>query len=133
MRHWTEDELIESVYGIGPADGHLDTCAACRSRRDLMEQRKSELGGEPHVSTAFLASQRRAVYTRAEQPVTRSAWLRAAVACAAVSVIAVGLVLSRPADTSAVDAQVIAEAYAAVAMDVPRAAQPIDALFEEAP
>jgi hypothetical protein len=133
MRHWTEDELIESIYGIGPADGHLDTCGDCRARRDLIVQRKSEHAAGPHLPPTFLAAQRRSIYARAEQPVSRSAWFRAAIACAGVSVLAVGLVVSRPTDTSAVDAQMIADAYAAVAADMPRAAQPIDALFEEAP
>src|ERR1019366_7637120 len=30
--HWTEEDLINHAYGIGPEDGHLDVCAGCRVR-----------------------------------------------------------------------------------------------------
>ena len=133
MRHWTEDELIESIYGIGPADGHLDTCSECRSRRDVIEHRRAGQQTRPDLPASFLAAQRRAVYARAEQHLPRSVWFGAAVACAGVSVLAVGLVITRPSDTAAADSKLIADAYAAVAADVPRAAEPINALFEEAP
>jgi hypothetical protein len=133
MRHWTEDELIASVYGVGPGDDHLATCGDCRARQELIEQRRALEQRSSELPPGFLAEQRRSVYARAEQPVSRPAWFRAAVACASVSVVAVGLVVTRPRDTAAADAQVIADAYAALAREVPRAAEPIDALFEEAP
>ncbi|HET8549614.1 MAG TPA: hypothetical protein VFL57_16505 [Bryobacteraceae bacterium] len=133
MKHWTEDDLIDSIYGIGPSDGHLDTCPECRARRDVIAQRRAEHRKLPDLPASFLAAQQRAVYARAEQCVSRSPWARAAVACAGVTVLAVGLVVSRPRDTAAADAQMLAEAYAAAAADMPRAAEPINALFEEAP
>jgi hypothetical protein len=30
-RHWTEDDCIDRIYGIGPNDGHLSECGECRA------------------------------------------------------------------------------------------------------
>jgi hypothetical protein len=139
MRHWTEDELIDSIYGIGPADRHLEACADCRERRAELEQRRAEMSAAPELPPTVLAAQRRAVYARAEGGAPRASWLRAAVATAGVAAIALTLTMTRTpdqpvrVDTAAVDTQVFAEAWAAVASEEPRAAEPIHALFEEAP
>ena len=136
MRHWTDDELIDSIYGIGPVDGHLESCAECRGRRSRLEWRRLDATVAVEPSASRLAAQRRAVYERAGSH-RWPGWARAVAAPAAVGALAVTLMVSRPAppvrvETATVDPQLFADAWAAAVTEEPRAAEPIHALFEEA-
>jgi hypothetical protein len=66
--HWTDDQLIDHLYGVGPAGGHLPACAECQARFAAIEARRQRLGADDAVDEAFLAAQRRAIYARLEQP-----------------------------------------------------------------
>lgn len=68
--HWTDEQLIASVYDVGPANDHLDGCEACNLRRSALAANRAELemaacAGQD-VSFQFLAGQRRAVYEKLE-------------------------------------------------------------------
>jgi hypothetical protein len=68
--HWTNDELLAAIYGLGPSGNHLEICADCRTRLAGMKSNREAiegLAGLP-VDAAFLAAQRRAVYQRLDQP-----------------------------------------------------------------
>ena len=65
--HWADEQLINHLYGIGPADGHLNQCELCLSRLSRMESRRREVPVEETVSDQFLAAQRRAVYDSLSQ------------------------------------------------------------------
>ena len=139
MKHWTDEELLDRLYGLGPDDDHLDSCGECRERFDRLESRRAALAAEPPVPPAFLASQRQSVMRRATAGSSQSLILRAAAACAAVTVLAVGLLMNRsperpvPQEVASVsDAQLFAEISTVVADNEPRAAAPIRELFEEA-
>jgi hypothetical protein len=68
-RHWTDDELIDHIYGIGPGDGHLNGCGECRNRFSKMEmQRAMSAAAAAEVGYDFLAAQRRSVYARIVKP-----------------------------------------------------------------
>lgn len=71
--HWTDEQLIEHLYGIGPMDGHLDRCEQCSHRLSEMKERRSQRSFEAPVSDDFLAAQRRAVYARLSE---RRRWWR---------------------------------------------------------
>lgn len=74
--HWTDEQLIAHLYGVGPTaagDGaeeshHLSGCELCRSRLEAMKARHAALvadsGDWQDVSPAFLAEQRRRIYDR---------------------------------------------------------------------
>jgi hypothetical protein len=66
--HWTDEQLIDHLYGIGPADGHLSQCEFCHGRLTAMEARRKQALAEETVSHEFLAAQRRAIYARLEKP-----------------------------------------------------------------
>ena len=66
--HWTDDQLMDRLYGLGPADGHLDQCEFCQNRLTAMETRRQQLSVEETVSPDFLAAQRRAIYARVGKP-----------------------------------------------------------------
>jgi hypothetical protein len=73
--HWTDEELIASLYGVGPEDGHLDRCAKCKLRQDvLVDARRMheavQTNGEG-LRSEFLSAQRRAVYEKLE---ARESW-----------------------------------------------------------
>ncbi len=73
--HWTDEQLIASLYGVGPENGHLGGCEECKSRRSLLlaNRNNSEAIGslDPEVSFEYLAAQRRAICEKLE---VRSAW-----------------------------------------------------------
>lgn len=70
--HWTDEQLVEHLYGVGPGDGHLDACAACRAKLTDMQACRgvAELNplADESVSQDFLMAQRRAIYARISAP-----------------------------------------------------------------
>ena len=135
VRHWTDDELIGRLYGLGPDDGHLGECEECAGRWRALEATRGLVLDPPPAPEEFLAGQRRAIHGRLEHPARRPGWLQlapAAVATAAVVVLAVVLHRSAPAPEPGLsDAELYAEVYSMVESDEPLAVQPIRALFEE--
>lgn len=141
-RHWTEDELLAHLYGIGPEDGHVSFCKECAERLRLMEE--SRLFHEASSASVlepgfdFLTGQRRRIYQRISNPARHSMIWRLAPAVAASLVLALGLLLfnqqharnaklaSRPTDAQLVD-------YVGGAATDPEPAPvaPIQALFQE--
>ena len=75
--HWTDEQLIEYLYGIGPQNsvGHIEDCGACSSRLAAMRARRGLLDTQAFrnadLSTESLAAQRHAVYTKIER---RAGW-----------------------------------------------------------
>jgi len=66
--HWTDEQLIDHFYGIGPANGHLLQCQSCLSRLSAMETRRRQVLIDEPVSDDLLAAQRRAIYARLSEP-----------------------------------------------------------------
>ncbi len=66
--HWTDEQLVDHLYGVGPADGHLDQCESCINRLSSMHTRRQQVSPEETVSDDFLAAQRRAIYARMSKP-----------------------------------------------------------------
>lgn len=66
--HWTDEQLIEHLYGMGPANDHVSQCAQCAGRFAALQTRRQSLTLEEPVSDQFLAAQRRSIYARLSQP-----------------------------------------------------------------
>jgi hypothetical protein len=66
--HWTDEQLIDHLYGIGPVDGHLNQCEHCLSRLSAIESRRQRVLMNEAVSNDFLTAQRRAIYARLSEP-----------------------------------------------------------------
>ncbi len=65
--HWTDDQLMAHLYGVGPEDGHLPGCGACEARLAAMESHRFTLERtfqQAELSPEFLATQRREIYTK---------------------------------------------------------------------
>ncbi len=68
--HWTDEQMIDHLYELGPQDGHLVQCVACRNRLASLKQNRLNaeralLASEP--TAELLAAQRRRIYARLEQ------------------------------------------------------------------
>jgi hypothetical protein len=134
-RHWTDDDLINSIYGIGPEHDHLDQCPECRARWLTLQSRRSEITVEPEVSTDFLAAQRRMIYQRIEQRPQRMR--RLAPAFVAMLALLIALMVYRPATSpppaplsSSSDEQLTTDIYSMEQSSEPQAARAMHALFE---
>lgn len=142
IEHWTDDELIEQIYGVGPggeAERHLALCAGCQERLSAMAAVRGEMESRG-VPDEFLREQRLKIHSRIELDRRLSVWLRPAPAVAAGLVLAVGLMWRSTPPAAGPetqgggvvsDAQFFSEIASEVDRQGPRAAEPIHGLFRE--
>lgn len=68
--HWTDEQLIQHLYGVGPEDGHINDCGICRERLLAMEEARRAVETESYPADEprfeVLAAQRRSIYSRIE-------------------------------------------------------------------
>ena len=136
--HWTDEQLIDHLYGIGPSDGHLNQCEHCVSRLAAMETRRRQVSVEEPVSDQFLAAQRRTIYARLSE---RHRWWhevpgRHMVAAAAMVVVLAGSAgvyqhHRRELAESRADAQLAQEVSQMSFESEPQATAPLQELFIE--
>ena len=144
--HWTDDELIQHLYGLGPGDGHVDECRECQARLSAAEMQRRALEadlnapGHEEASYDFLMAQRRRIYAKLSQPanwwtgISVSRWAPAA---AALLVLAGGVVVydqrSRQVTVNrhVSDAQLAQDVSCMAADSDPPSTAPLRALFEE--
>ncbi len=134
-RHWSDDELLGRLYGIGPQEPHLEECALCGARWRELADRRRLLLDPPAVPEGFLQDQRASILRRLES-VSLSRWSRRLVPAFAVLLVVLAVALSGPSpDTgeklAGLDSQFYSEVYSVVSSAEPRVAAPIRALFQE--
>lgn len=144
--HWTESDFVARLYGLGPGAGHtedhLRSCAECAARWSELEAgRRQMLEAQPVTSEALesrLRAQRQAVWARIEKPRRGLMWRLVPVTTTALMIFA-GLALQyqtktpaapRPVISQASDAQFFNEVASMVNQDMPRAADPMQGLFD---
>ncbi len=134
--HLTDDDLIRMLYGVEPQSGHLAECEGCRARWDRLAVRRKELlESRPEVPVDLLARQREAIRDRVLGRSRSGFPSRLAPALAAVGVVVLALVLSRPVPEpqptrAANDGGLYTEIYSLVESPEPMAAEPIYGLFD---
>jgi hypothetical protein len=134
--HWSDEELIGRLYGVGPEDGHLEQCAECARRFEAVLEVRRQVLEPPAVSEQFLVNQRRMIRSRLAACAPRPGLLRIVPAAfAAAAVVLLAVVLYRPApvpapDLGIADSELYADVYSIVQSNEPLAVQPIHALFE---
>lgn len=143
--HWTDDQLIEQLYGVGPEDGHLHVCGECQARllaaQSVRLRLETDLAsdGEP-AGYDFLMAQRRRIYARLSEPA--KSWTgvlarRWAPGFAMMLALAGGLVVydhgfrHERVDRHVSDAQLAREVSCMAADSEPPSTAPLQALFEE--
>jgi hypothetical protein len=136
-QHWTDEQLLAHLYGVGPEDGHLNTCAVCRTRiTDMQANRVSfEANHREDVSFELLARQRRAIYAGLSKPRSVLALPRWTSAVAMVAVAAGGIIVieerQQASHPSISDAQLVEEVSQMAQDPTPAAVAPMEALFQE--
>jgi hypothetical protein len=142
--HWTDEQLIAHLYGVGPQGLHIEECAHCQARLLGMQshrQAAEELVSAPgDVGFEFLAAQRRKIYEKLTEPVRWWSQLqlgRWASAAAALLVLGGGLLIFEqdrkpPAVPNNIsDAQLAQDVGRMAENSEPPATAPLQALFEE--
>jgi predicted anti-sigma-YlaC factor YlaD len=139
--HWTEDDFIARLYGVGQPDAHLDECGSCRAEWKQFQARReaARAAEETEIPAGVLMAQRREIHRRMERE-PRPIVKRVVSVLAAAGMLAMGLLLVRPSnvltappaiENAASDAQFFQEVAAIAQSSEPRAAKPIESLFEE--
>ena len=131
MKHWTEDDFKQWLYGLKEEDQHLAECAECRGERERLALERRRILTPPEVSNDFLAAQRRSIHQRLGQPMRNWMPLRWALSAAAVLVVALGVTLSTRRAPAISDEQLFSELAAMEQTAEPQAIAPIHQLFEE--
>jgi anti-sigma factor RsiW len=153
--HWTDEQLVQYVYGVGPQDhegkqdNHVESCDECRSRLTAMQLSRRYIEthdtGDAGLNADALAAQRRAIWARLEHPPSLWQTLRFQVwapAACALLVLSAGFaawehraVWEQPSQAELLRAKVsdeqLADEVGQVANHIePEAAAPLQALFE---
>jgi len=136
-KHWSDEDLINELYGIGPGASHLDECNECRGRWLQVRERREVVLEQPDVAPGYLAAQREAIQEKLEGRRQGSGWaLRMSPALAALSVIVLGVLLSRPTPApqptlASNGDEFFTEIYSMVESPEPWVAQPMYEMFED--
>jgi len=138
--HWTNDEVVDHLYGVGPEDGHERECAECRARIVAVRARREAVESGDEVTAGLLRNQRLAIAGRIEaRRMELQAWWRTPVWVAVMAALALVLSAPRPAREATVagglnraqDAEMYLEIYQSISSEEPRALAPMHGLFEE--
>jgi hypothetical protein len=150
--HWTDEQIIEHLCGVGPSASHLDDCVDCRKRLSILRENRGSIevvAGVHEVDPQLLSTQRRRIYARlSEEPVRRFAvagTARWASAAAVVLALCGGLLFmeksSHPAWQSGAyasakkrmpsDSQLAVEVSQMAETYEPEPTEPLQALFGE--
>lgn len=142
--HWTNDQLIAELYGVGPEDGHLRGCGVCQERLSALTGHRQALevtsSTGADVSVEFLAAQRRQIYAKIAQPArwwSATNMRRVASAAATLLVLGGGLMVyeehqeQQAVNDKVSDAQLAAQVSNMAQDSEPSSTGPLQALFEE--
>ena len=134
MRHWTEVDFENWLYGLKEPDAHVAECGECRAEMERLERTRGRRVREPEVSAEFLAAQRRSIYNRLEDGSGRNwhVW-RWVLSTAMLLAIVAGLTLPRWHKTAPQisDEQLFSDLAAMEQTAEPKAIEPMHQLFEQ--
>jgi hypothetical protein len=134
--HWTDEELVSRLYGVGPEDGHIDSCPGCAKRWRAMQSKYASLRPAGiDVPAEFLTAQRRAIHARVHAK--RTSVMRMLVPALATLLLAAFAILYRPVPETPLkvdkvsDSQLFDDVFSRVSDPAPTAVGAIRSLFEE--
>jgi hypothetical protein len=132
MKHWTETDFQNWLYGLRDEDRHLSECSECQGEMERLKQERNQIVAEPRVSHEFLAPQRRRIYQRVEQPRRNTLALRWVLSAAMLLLTIAGITFQQLHNTSPAisDEQLFSDLSSIEQSAEPKAIQPIHNLFE---
>jgi hypothetical protein len=130
--HWTEDDFLNTLYEVGPDDGHPAECPTCRAKLEEYRAIHRRITAPPDVPPSLLASRYWQIQT-AITPRPRRSWLLKWTPAATLAMVVILAVWKTPttAPPSKTDAQLMTEIYQTVYTSEPAAFQPVHGLFTE--
>jgi hypothetical protein len=135
-KHWSDEQLVAQLYGVGPEDGHLDSCPSCAERWQAIRLRYECLRPAGiDISDEHLAAQRRAI--RARLGKKRHTLPRVLVPVLVTLLLVMMVMVYRPTPTpqpvaeKVSDAQLFDDVFKRISGTEPSAIGPIRSLFEE--
>lgn len=138
-RHWSDDELLLHLYGVGPEEGHAAQCPECVERLERMRLHRQG-APEEQVSPYFLTRQRQAILEKTRTAVHAGWRWRVASGMAVVTVLVGGSMYfqfrpeARPAGPEKLviyDKQLFADVSSLAEKDEPAVSGPMHELFED--
>ena len=134
-RHWSDEEIVACLYGVGPGDGHLLGCAECSKRLAMMRLRQEQYRVCLSAKTDdLLAAQLRSIFAGIEK---RKRLLRMSFipALATVLLVIVAVMINRPVskpkpEPMVSDTQLFEDVFSIVTSAELRAVEPVRSLFE---
>jgi hypothetical protein len=139
--HWTDEQLIQHEYGVGPSGNHIDECSQCRARLSTLVENRHSVERESAVADQvpfdLLAAQRRDIYARIERLPRERFGLqvrRWVAAGAMVVLLGGGWALyeeNQQQQNKLSDAQLVQEVSQVAQDSEPSPTAPLQALFDE--
>ncbi len=141
-KHWSDEDLINSMYGIGPEDSHLTGCEDCRSRWLRIQARRREALRSVEIPPSLLGAQREAIRNRVAGRSARGWTFRVSPVFAVLALVILSVILTRPVPEPPTIAQNLTqqqpkndefftEVYSMVESPEPWATEAMYGLFEE--
>jgi hypothetical protein len=133
MKHWTEIDFQNWLYGLKEQDPHVVECPECSGELERLKRERGRITAEPEVSHEFLAAQRRAVYGRLEERPHNRIAMRWVLSAGMLLMMLSGFTIQRwlrPAQSIS-DEQLFSDLAAMDQRTEPTAIQPIHGLFEQ--
>jgi hypothetical protein len=135
-KHWSDEQLVARLYGVGPEDGHVEACPSCARRWEAMRRRHESLRPAGiDVSDEYLAAQRRAIRARLGEK--RHVLPRVLVPVLVTLLLAMITIVYRSApeppqpEQKISDSQLFDDVFKRISGTEPNAIGPIRSLFEE--
>jgi hypothetical protein len=137
MKHWTESDFQNWLYGLRDQDQHIVECPVCRGEIERLGRERERITASPavsdEVSHEFLAAQRRRIYQRIEAPRHNPFALRWVLSAAMLLLMIAGITFQqlRKSVPAISDEQLFSDLSSMEQSAEPKAIQPIHNLFEE--
>jgi hypothetical protein len=138
MKHWTEDDFTNWLYGLKACTDHLKECPECGRRARELQARRQQVLDQPEVSWELLAAQRRRIYQRMGEPSRHWAPMRWVASVAMLLIVAVlSFHLWQPVQNTQTvqlatpaDEQLFSDLATIEQSNEPKAFKPIQKLFQ---
>ncbi len=135
-RHYSDDDLVARLFGLGLEDTHFADCKECTRRWDQIRRRDQlRRSAEIEVSAEVLAAQKRAIYARAERKSGSLPLRWLPLPAAALLVLLMVFTVFKPASRTPTkdvisDDQALQDVFTVNSRIEPAGLRPVERLFE---